>query len=181
MHGSVMAYLRRILTPAEVQGKDVLEVGSYNVNGSPRDVIVPMKPNSYLGVDQGAGPGVDQIVNASDIAKTLGSDRFDLVISTEMLEHAENWKGAVKAMKTVVKPHGLLVLTARGPGMPYHGFPDDHWRFTVEDCRKIFPDMEIIDLQADTDWPGILMKARKPEKFFHADISDITVASAPKP
>jgi hypothetical protein len=98
-----------------------------------------------------------------------------------MLEHAENWKGAVKAMKAVVKPRGLLVLTARGPGMPYHGFPDDHWRFTVEDCRKIFPDMEIIDLQADTDWPGILMKARKPEKFFHADISDITVASAPKP
>lgn len=181
MHGSVMNYLRKVISSSEVQGKDILEVGSHNFNGSAREIIAPMNPKSYIGIDQGHGPCVDMVINAGDVAKVFGNDRFDIVVSTEMLEHAEDWKSAVIAMKSAVKPNGLLILTARGPGMPYHGFPHDHWRFTVEDARRIFSDLEILDLQPDTDHPGILMKARKGTSFIQTDLSVISVAPAPNP
>jgi SAM-dependent methyltransferase len=181
MHGSVMAYLRRMVTRGEVQGKDVLEVGSYNVNGTPRDVFIPFSPKQYLGVDQGAGPGVDRVLEASNLTLALGENAFDVVISTEMLEHAQHWRQAVSNLKAVTKPGGLLFVTTRGPGFPYHGFPHDHWRFTVEDFKRIFGDMEILDVSKDPEAPGVFLKCRKPVGFRPVDLSKIHVVPAPAP
>lgn len=181
MHGSVIGYLQRVVTRADVQGKDILEVGSYNVNGTPRVVFAPYAPKSYIGVDQEAGPCVDRVVNATNLVATLGKDSFDVVLSTEMLEHARDWRAAVNSMKSVVKPGGILFITTRGPGFPFHGFPEDHWRYTVPDFQKIFADMEILDLGPDPDFPGIFMKARKPLSWKPTDLSGIHLQPAPQP
>lgn len=181
MHTSVMDYLKRMVMPKDVQGKDILEVGSYNVNGTPKVVFMPHAPKSYVGTDQEAGPCVDLVVNATNLVPQLGEGSFDVVLSTEMLEHARDWRAAVNSMKSVVKPGGLLFITTRAPGFPFHGFPEDHWRFTLSDFKKIFADMEIIDLSADSQQPGVLMKARKPLDWKVIDLSSITVAPAPPP
>lgn len=181
MHGSVMQYLRNKVTQAEIQGKAVLEIGSYNVNGTARDVIIPFAPKQYLGIDQGPGPGVDRVLDASNIVTALGENSFDVVLSTEMLEHARDWRKAVVNMKAVTKPGGLLFVTTRGPGFPFHGFPDDHWRFTVEDFRRIFMDMEILDVAPDPEAPGVFIKCRKPLNFKALDLANIHVVPAPKP
>lgn len=179
MHGSVMAYLRRVVSKLEVKGKAVLEVGSYNVNGTPRDVFIPFSPKQYLGVDQGAGPCVDRVLEASHLTAALGENSFDVVVSTEMLEHAQDWRTAVSNLKGVTKPGGLLFVTTRGPGFPYHGFPHDHWRFTVEDFKRIFGDMEILNLSPDPECPGVFLKCRKPVDFRPVDVSKIDVVPAP--
>lgn len=181
MHGSVIGYLKRVVAAKDVQGKDVLEVGSYNVNGTPRIVFMPYGPKSYVGVDQEAGPCVDRVVNATNLVTTLGKDSFDVVLSTEMLEHAKDWRAAVNNMKSIVKPGGTLFVTTRGPGFPFHGFPEDHWRYTTEDFRKIFADMEIIDLGPDPEFPGVFMKARKPLDWKATDLSGINLSPAPLP
>ena len=49
------------LTPADVEGKRVIEVGAYDVNGSLRPVLTGWKPAEYMGVDIAEGPGVDVI------------------------------------------------------------------------------------------------------------------------
>lgn len=183
MHASVIGYLKDIVKPDEVLDKEVLEIGSYDVNGSPRLVFDPLKPKKYLGIDQSAGPGVDVVINANKMVDVLGSGRFDIVLSTEMLEHALEWKIAVNGMKEVLKEEGIIFLTTRGPGFKYHPFPDDFWRFTVDDFKKIFADMEILDLRPDPDpeSPGVFLKARKPKGFLQTDLSGIEVSSAPRP
>jgi SAM-dependent methyltransferase len=179
MHGSVMNYLRSQVAKAEIQDKTVLEIGSYNVNGTPRDVFIPFAPKQYVGIDQGPGPGVDRVINASDMLRDLGPNSFDVVLSTEMLEHARDWRTTVSNMKAVTKPGGLLYVTTRGPGFPFHGFPEDHWRFTVLDFRRIFADMGILNLIPDPDFPGVFIKCRKPVDFKPINLDKIHVVPAP--
>lgn len=179
MHDSVMKYLYRTVQRNEVEGKTVLEVGSYNVNGTPRHAFGQHNPKQYLGIDQGPGPCVDRVMDASNLVTELGKDSFDIVVSTEMLEHAQDWRTAVSNLKAVTKPGGLLFVTTRGPGFPYHGFPHDHWRFTIEDFKRIFADMEILDLSPDLQFPGVFIKCRKPVNFQSVDLSKIHVVPAP--
>lgn len=178
MHDSVMTFGMSALTAAEARGKSVLEVGSMNVNGSLREHVLSLGPTSYLGVDFMAGPGVDVVCDASHLEQRFGKDAFDIVISTEMLEHAQDWRGAVLAMKTVLRGGGLLLLTARGPGFPLHGYPHDWHRFTVQDFRRMFSDFEIGALKDDPQHPGVLLLARKPAAWRPTGLSDIHVAQA---
>ncbi|NEP53789.1 MAG: class I SAM-dependent methyltransferase, partial [Moorea sp. SIO3C2] len=45
------------------------------------------------------------------------SDKFDIVISLEVIEHLFYPKELVRAAKKVLKPHGHLIITT-----PYHGY-----------------------------------------------------------
>lgn len=178
MHASVMDFLRREIKPVEISGLEVLEVGAQNVNGSPREVLVPHVPKKYVGVDFGPGRDVDIVVDVKNLTTYFGLDWFDVVVSTEMLEHAQDWRTAVSQMKSVLRPGGLLIVTTRGPGFPYHGYPHDYWRYTVEDFRKIFADMSVQHLSPDSDpgSPGVFLKARKTVATGSVDLGGIDVA-----
>jgi SAM-dependent methyltransferase len=178
MHASAMDFLRKELKVEEFAGKEVLEVGAQNVNGSPREVIVPYGPSKYVGIDFGPGRDVDLVVDVKDLTSYFGIDWFDVVVSTEMLEHAQDWRTAVQQMKAVLRPGGLLVVTTRGPGFPYHGYPHDYWRYTTESFSRIFGDMSIEYLQPDPGpgCPGVLLKARKTSYTGTVDLAMIEVA-----
>ena len=92
MHNSVMDFLKAHLSTEEISGKRVAEIGSQDVNGTPRPVVIPMKPSGYIGVDYAPGPGVDVVANALALTEKFGEASFDVVISTEMLEHHEDWR-----------------------------------------------------------------------------------------
>jgi SAM-dependent methyltransferase len=175
MHPSVLDFLRSNLTKEEVCGRRVAEIGSQDVNGTPRPVVMPLQPASYIGIDSAKGPGVDVVVNAGDLCSLFASGAFDIVISTEMLEHVADWRPVVQQMKEMVKVGGLLLMTTRSPGFPYHPYPIDVWRYTLEDARRIFGDMEILVLKNDPQVPGIFLKARKPASFKSLDLSAIEV------
>lgn len=169
-----MQFLRDCLSREEIFNKDILEVGSQDVNGSPREVIAPLGPRTYWGVDYGPGKGVDLVLDGTRLVSHFGPSCFDVVVSTEMLEHAEDWKTAITQMKEVLRPGGILVITARGPGFPYHGFPHDHWRYTLPDVRAMFSDMRIEICKEDTA-PGFLFKGVKTEETGRADLTGINV------
>ena len=160
MHGSIIDFIRTI--PKErIKSKTVIEIGSQDINGTPRTTIEEHNPLIYLGVDIAPGKGVDQVINAENILEVFPPNTFDLVISTEMLEHVENWEKVIWQMKALTKIGGLLVITTRSPGFPKHDYPDDYWRFTVKDFELIFSDMKIITLKEDPLTPGVLLIAEK--------------------
>lgn len=167
MHASVMRWFSAALAPSEVAGRRVLEVGSYNVNGSVRPLVEAHGPAAYLGVDQTPGPGVDRLVGCADLVSTFGPGSWDVVISTEMLEHVEDWWECVAQLCEVVATGGLLVLTTRSPGFPYHPYPIDTWRYPVPVMRDILDAAELTPLlvvdDPDPKSPGVFAMATKPE------------------
>jgi SAM-dependent methyltransferase len=175
MHPSVMDFLRRELKYSEIAGMEILEVGSQDVNGSPREVIQTLNPGKYTGVDFTKGKGVDVVLDVSKLVLKFGQEAFDVVISTEMLEHAQDWRTAVDQMKDVLKVGGLLVVTTRSKGFPYHGYPHDYWRYRIEHFQQIFADMAITTLQSDPMHPGVFLKALKGESTGSIDLGRIQV------
>jgi SAM-dependent methyltransferase len=155
----------RVLTAERVAGRDVIDVGALDVNGSLRPVVEPLGPARYLGVDIEKGPGVDEVVPAERLVSRYGREAFDVVITTEMVEHTRDWQTVVTNLKGVLRPGGLLLLTTRSPGFKYHAYPYDFWRYEPADLRTIFADLEILTIEEDSDAPGVFMLARRPEAF----------------
>jgi SAM-dependent methyltransferase len=155
----------RMLTPELVSGRDVIDVGALDVNGSLRPVVEPLGPSRYVGVDIEMGPGVDEVVPAEGLIARYGRESFDVVITTEMVEHTRDWQTVMTNLKGILRPGGLLLLTTRSPGFKFHAYPYDFWRYTPSDLRAIFGDLEIITIEQDTDAPGVFMLARRPEAF----------------
>ena len=91
----------------DFDGRTILEVGSRYVNGGIRTIITKFsKPSCYIGVDIISGKGVDKILSAKNLVKAFGESKFDIVISTEMIEHVQDWKKAINEIKKVVKIGG---------------------------------------------------------------------------
>ena len=170
-NAAVLEYVQAHLSTEEVRGKKVLELGSYDVNGSPRPYVEGLGATDYVGVDVAPGPGVDVICAAEQAVDRFGVQSFDIVISTEMLEHVRDWRSVVSSMKRVLRPGGLLVVTTRSRGFHVHGYPSDFWRFEVEDFRRIFSEMEILDVRSDPSAPGVFIKVAKPVTFTERDLT----------
>ncbi len=179
----IMGWGRYVIQPGDVADKAVLEVGSQNVNGTFRDFIEPMGPDSYTATDAYPGDGVEFVVPAEQLVTEYGVNRFDTVVSTEMLEHCEHWQAAVWNMMAVTKPGGLLVVTTRSPGFGWHDYPSDHWRFTVADFRLIFDSFVVENLEPDPCHPGVNIACRKPTNWngtgAFVDLAQMEVAPPP--
>ena len=143
----------------------ILEVGSRNVNGSIRDVLSECA-NEYIGVDLFDGPGVDVVCDVAALSDTFANQSFDIVVSTEMLEHCQHWQDALYQMVSVLRQDGFLLITTRSPGFELHDYPADYWRFSFSDFTEIFKPLgDIVVIQNDMTlgWEcgiGILVKIK---------------------
>jgi SAM-dependent methyltransferase len=175
-----LAYGRERLGRAEVRGRRVIDVGARNVNGSLRPVVEQLGPSSYLGVDIEPGAGVDEVCPAENLVERFGPESFDVVICTEVLEHVQDWRAVVSNLKRLVAPGGVLLVTTRSIGFPYHAFPHDYWRFENDDMRAIFADLEVESLEDDPGPPGVFMTARRRADFTETDLRDYELYSMPR-
>jgi SAM-dependent methyltransferase len=158
-------FVTRALTRDEVAGKRVIEVGSRNVNGSARRFIESLRPAEYVGVDIEAAPEVDVICDIEKLCEKFDAETFDLVVTTEVLEHVRDWRLAVFNLKRMCRPGGVVIVTTRSYGFAYHGYPFDYWRYELSDMRRLFEDCAVETLETDTRDAGVFMKARKPLSF----------------
>lgn len=155
----------------EIKGRMVLELGSRNLNGSLRKILTRWEPAKYIGMDIEAGPGVDVVCSVEDAVERFGRESFDVVISTEMLEHVRDWRKAISSIKNLCRPGGIMLLTTRSVGFTVHSYPYDFWRYGADDMNAIFSDCGIVTLEKDSPDPGIFLKARKPAAFRENDLS----------
>ena len=94
----------------------VLEIGSLDINGSVRSQFSDC---AFIGLDVGAGPGVDVVCDGQDYAAPDGS--FDTVISCEAMEHNPHWATTFDNMVRLVRSGGLIIMTCATHGRPEHG------------------------------------------------------------
>lgn len=95
----------------------VLEIGSFDVNGSIRALFG--KAEEYCGVDLVEGPGVDRISFGHDIDDPDGS--WDFTLSAECFEHDPHWRDTLTNMVRMTRPGGLVVVTCASAGRVEHG------------------------------------------------------------
>jgi SAM-dependent methyltransferase len=176
MHFSIVEFFVKAIDCMEFNGKRVIEIGSNSASVKPL-IEKFCNPAEYIGTDIAPGKYVDIILPAEKLVEHFGVEAFDVVISTETIEHVLDWRTVINNMKAVLKRGGYVYLTTRSRGFPYHGAPYDFWRYEPRDIIKIFRDFEIVRLEADWEAPGIFLKARKPFDWKSVDLQDVALYS----
>lgn len=151
MHESVMKWVADKVQRLELSNLKTLELGSYNVNGGVRDLF----RGEYVGIDHAAGPGVDIVCDAHDLSQ-FGCDAFDVVVSTEMLEHDPHPHATMWQIAKVLKPGGHLLVTARGNGFPEHNNPD-MFRYMPDGFKHVLSlaQVDVLEVTKDPQVSGL--------------------------
>jgi len=118
-HPEQLAFFQAVVdcNPSLIPAAEIIEIGSYDVNGSVRDIFRGAK--SFVGVDLTEGPGVDIVGFGHEIEHPDGS--YDISVSGECFEHDPHWKATFDNMVRMTRPGGLVVFTCASHGRPEHG------------------------------------------------------------
>jgi len=116
--------------PGDFAGVKVLDIGSYNVNGSARKFFNAKK---YVGVDRQAGPDVD-IVCEAEFTKFKEAE-FDTLVYLSVFEHDPRWKEGFEHNLKWVKPGGLIIVCWGAEGNRRHK-PEPWALVPVEEFMK---------------------------------------------
>lgn len=103
----------------------ILEFGSRDINGSARNALplaLSYPSSHWTGIDLEPGDRVDIVGDAATIDLTPAA--FDLVVCTEVLEHAVNWPLIIRNAANHLVPGGWLFVTCAGPGRLPHSAVD---------------------------------------------------------
>lgn len=118
----------------------VLEIGSWTAPGQEniicRKTIGPLV-KEYVGLDMREGPGVDVVADAKSMP--FPDNEFEVLISTDCLEHVDWPRDVMHEAFRVTKPGGLFYLTTVFD-FEIHNFPWDYGRFTPEYIRLLLSD-----------------------------------------
>src|SRR5262249_32046337 len=117
MHAATYRYVRCTVR-RHGPWRTVLEIGSWDVNGSVRRLFAGA---TYLGVDIVPGPGVDVVADGASFAPEHPPD---CVVCTEVLEHTLRAEAIVANAHRMLAPGGVLVLTAAWAGRLPHSAVD---------------------------------------------------------
>lgn len=152
MHQSSMLrmewFLKTFLSEKKERLK-VLDVGSYDVNGSYK-ILFPESEFDYTGIDMEGGPNVDWIVKTPYHWPEFATDSFDLVISGQAFEHNEFFWLTLEEMTRILKPGGKMCIIAPN-GFAEHRFPVDCYRFFSDGMVAMARYVQLDVLHASTN------------------------------
>lgn len=134
MHAEAWSWVAQCVNTLTFIPGTVVELGSRNVNGGVRDLF-PLA--AYTGVDAMEGPGVDVVANAADYVHQMPAD---VVVTTEMLEHTPHGAEIIRRCAENLRPGGVLILTAAGPGRAPHSAIDENPIRPEEHYGNVGPD-----------------------------------------
>ncbi len=130
-------FMADLLGPERLEGKLVLDVASFDVNGSYRPLIEGLG-GQYVGCDVREGPNVDVVVEEFRTWHQWPTPVFDVVICGNALHNmAQPWRVMAQAAR-VLLPRGCMCVVAAGLGVAYpNNYPADYYRFTVEGLKAL--------------------------------------------
>ena len=154
--------------------KKVLDVGSYDVNGSYKHLF-PASRFDYVGLDVCDGPNVDIAVKNPYKWSEVETDSFDVVISGQTLEHVEFFWITMSEMTRVLKCGGtMFIIVPRG--FIEHRHPVDCYRFLADGMVALARYCNLFIFHASTN----LAPTRNHKKWYsHAKAHSMLIALKP--
>lgn len=140
------SYHRELFTAIKKYSRgDVLDIGCGN---KPYEKIFDGLIDKYVGCDiiQSSLKKVDVLSPANDIP--LEDNSFDTIISTQTIEHVEDYQGLINEAYRLLRPGGYFVLS--GPfNWQLHEEPYDFFRFSKHGFKHIIEKsgFQIIELK----------------------------------
>ncbi len=109
----------------------IWEIGSFLVEGQQQLAdLRPLFPGKqYVGLDMREGPGVDRVENIEHI--NAPDESVSTILCLNTLEHVTDIFAGARELYRVLKPGGVLIITAPFD-FPIHAHPGDYWRFTPQ-------------------------------------------------
>jgi SAM-dependent methyltransferase len=134
---------------------DVLDFGSFINKGQDAHhrSLLADHDITYTGVDIQAGRNVDHVM-VKPFTIPLPSNSQDLVITGQVFEHVPFPWASILEIARVLRPQGLLFLTA--PSRGHHHSTYDLWRYYPDSMRAFAAYAELELLEVGTDWPPSL-------------------------
>jgi len=163
VHKGSYLEMQRILYQWPDAAVNLLDVGSYNVNGSYRP-IAHTKGWQYTGLDIVPGKNVD-VVSQDPYHYPFKDGEFDIVISGSVMEHVKCIWFWVPELVRLIRPGGMLAIITHTQ-WTYHPHPVDCWRIMPDGMRLLFDltgKLEKYDIRmfCDTDISGVAWKVNE--------------------
>jgi O-antigen biosynthesis protein len=147
-----MTRFRELLEKNYPQEKiKLLDVGSYGVNGTYKELFPDTGKYLYTGLDVTPGPNVDYVPSDPYCWPELQDESFDAIISGQAFEHIEYPWLIIEEMNRVLKKNGLICIVAPSRG-PEHKYPVDCWRYYPDGFRALAKWVHLDVLDAKTSW-----------------------------
>lgn len=151
MHQEVLDFLTKLKMdyPDYFKNKRVLELGSLDICGNPRSFFDDCY---YVGVDKNPGRCVDVVCNAHEFKS---DEKFDVIISTEMLEHDKYADKTIKNAWELLKDGGVMIFTAaninREPHLEELGDDNHYENISIEKVKNWANNLGVKDLIIEED------------------------------
>lgn len=149
----------------------------FGCGGSPYRSLFPCEV--YHRADFVKVAGIDFTVSEDSLVPEAQSGDYDLVLSTQVLEHLSSPTNYLQETMRVLKPGGTLVITTHGT-FPEHGVPYDYQRWTSDGLSRLviqtgFENIQIFKMTtgpravmqlAEDYWVQFREAARGPKSIF---------------
>jgi len=117
------------LAMQRVATNEAVRVLDFGCGGSPYRSLFPQA--QYLRADIAGTPELDLVIptDTPDLRLAAPDQSFDLVLSSQVLEHVPSSEAYLRECRRLLRPGGRLVLTTHGI-YEDHGCPADYLRWT---------------------------------------------------
>ena len=100
-----------------------------------------LEVDGYVNLDLFAVPGVDVAANAEQLP--FAGEQFQRVECDAVLEHVRNPRQVMSEIRRVLEPGGYAHIVTPFCH-PFHAYPNDYRRFTLEGLRELACGMEVV-------------------------------------
>jgi len=157
-HDRMALLLEKYTDARNRQHMTIYDIGSYDVNGSYKDIVERMKFKQYLGMDTRDGPNVDvglpilEHCDKSTWGKTIPP--CDVLISGQCLEHVFDMFKWMTNVASLVNHLGIAIIIAPWR-FEEHRFPIDCWRIFPDGMRGLleYAGFDVLEVGKDDIQP----------------------------
>lgn len=150
-------FVEKYLSPTDKL--KIADIGSMDVNGSLKSLFL-QNNWSYVGCDLSKGKNVDLVLDSLYLWNGIKSNTFDVVVSTQVLEHVQHPWRWIKEIERIVKPNGLVYICTPNT-IGFHEYPIDCWRVWPDGMKGLFEETCLKPIEVYAKIPDTTGIARK--------------------